>query len=88
MLLPCGCSPETLTACSMGKTRLADVLTDPPEHMIDSFVASVSDRASLRSLFSILCSRLVKVKLVLCIASQGLLAMLSKPFSLLCSLAC
>ena len=76
--MPCGCSPEALTACSLGKTKLADVLPDPPEHMIDSFVDTVNYTASLDSLFAIFCAKLIKVKVLTCIASQSLLAMLNK----------
>ena len=77
----------TPTACSMGKTKLADLLTDPPEHMIDSFVASVDDDHCLNSLFSILCARLIKVKLLMCISRLAGRAQCSAAqlVSLLCS---
>ena len=70
----------------MGKTKLADVLTDPPEHMIASFVDTVAHTASLDSLFAIFCAKLIKVTWLMCIASQSLLAVLNNPKALLCSL--
>ena len=75
------------TACSMGKTKLADLLTDPPEHMVGSFVSSVDDDHCLNSLFSILCARLIQVKLLMCISGLAGCAQCSAAqlLSLLCS---
>ena len=51
----------------MGKTKLADLLADPPEQIIGSFVDTVVDDDNLDSLFSILCARFIKMKLLMCI---------------------
>ena len=85
------CCNLVLVLCRMGKSYLPRVMANPPDYLVDSFVAAVDDMGDLTFVTSLLSSQLLEVgrppdsgsprilRIALCVDSSNVCAANVKP---------